>query len=110
MPKLKLGIPELDVPSLEPLDVEEIALANLNDFRAVATNVKLSGLSYFQIKNLQVDLKSRKIDITIVFPKVSMKSDYDVKARILVPINEKGPINIVTGSYFFFVVFNCCIF
>ena len=100
LPKLYSGIPELDVPSLEPLDIEEIALANLKDFRAVATNVKLHGLSNFQVKYLQVDLEKRKIDIAIIFPKVIMKSDYDVAAKILVPINEKGPINIITGYYY----------
>ncbi|KAL7294604.1 hypothetical protein TKK_0011910 [Trichogramma kaykai] len=98
MPKLQQGIPELDVPSLEPLDVEEIALANLDDFRAVATNVKLRGLSTFEIRYLKVDLKKQRIDIELVFPKVYMNSDYDVKAKILVPIHEKGPIDTVTDN------------
>ncbi|XP_014239030.1 putative beta-carotene-binding protein [Trichogramma pretiosum] len=98
MPKLQEGIPELDVPSLEPLDVEEIALANLDDFRAVATNVKLRGLSTFEIRYLKVDLKKQRIDIELVFPKVYMNSDYDVKAKILVPIHEKGPIDTVTDN------------
>ena len=99
-PKLKDGIPELDVPSLEPLFVEEVALANLDDFRAVATNIKLRGLSSFNIKHLKVDLEKQKIDIEVNFPKVYMDSDYDVKAKIIVPINEKGPINTITDDVY----------
>ena len=101
LPKLKDGISELDVPSLEPLDIDEIALVNLKDFDAVATNAKVSGLSKFQIKYLQVDLNSRKIDINIVFPKIILNSDFNVNARILVPISEKGPINLTTGMLHF---------
>ena len=96
--KLQYGIPELSVPSLEPLLVEEMALADLNDFRAVATNCKVRGLSNFTIKYLHVDLENKKIDLEAVFPKVYLDSDYDVKAKIVVPIHQKGPINTITGE------------
>lgn len=99
LPTIRDGIPNLDVPPLEPMDVDEIALADLPDFKAVATNVKLSGLSNFIVKYLKIDLDNTRIDLDIVFPKIFMKSDYDVKARILVPINEKGPIDITTGMF-----------
>ena len=100
IPQLKSGIAELSVPSLEPLNVDEIPLANLPEFRAVATDVKLSELSNFDVKYLMVDLKNQKIDLEIVFPRVTLDADYDVKAKILVPINEKGPISVLTGMYF----------
>ncbi|XP_011498701.1 PREDICTED: uncharacterized protein LOC105362873 [Ceratosolen solmsi marchali] len=98
MPKLKEGIPNLDVPSLEPLFVDSIAIANINDFQALATNVKLGGLSSFHIKHMHVDLKDQRIDVEIIFPKISMDSDYNVKAKIIVPINEKGPIKCTTND------------
>jgi hypothetical protein len=99
MPKLKEGIPELEVPSLEPLYIDSIPLANINDFQAIATNVKLSGLSDFKITFMHVNLKEQKIDVEILFPKILLDSDYDVKAKIIVPINEKGPIKCATSKY-----------
>ncbi|XP_058803121.1 putative beta-carotene-binding protein [Phymastichus coffea] len=98
IPTMRAGVPELDVPALEPLYVEEIALADLADFKAIAYNVKLRGLSNYVIKYLKVDLDKATIDLDILFPKVFMTSDYDVKAKILVPINEKGPIDITTDN------------
>ncbi|KAJ8673665.1 hypothetical protein QAD02_004927 [Eretmocerus hayati] len=100
LPRLKHGIPELNVPGIEPMEVEEIPLSELKDFRAVAYNVKLSGVSNFKIKFLHVDLEKQQIDLEIIFPKIIMNSDYDVNAKILVPIHEKGPIQTITENVY----------
>lgn len=98
MPRLKNGLPELDVPPLEPLEMKEIKLAELDDFQAVATNCKLSGLSNFTLKSFVADFDKKMFKMELTFPKVIMESDYDVKAKIIVPINEKGPIKTITGK------------
>lgn len=97
-PKLLNGIPEIEVPPLDPLYVDEIALASLDDFHAIATNVKIRGLSKFDVKYLKIDLKNQKIDFELNFNKVYMDADYDVKAKILVPIKEKGPIKTIAEN------------
>ncbi|CAB0027900.1 unnamed protein product, partial [Trichogramma brassicae] len=53
-------------------------------------------MSNFTIKNLKVKLQDHKIHIEVVFPRIQLNSDYNVKAKILVPIAEKGPIELVS--------------
>ncbi|XP_014210435.1 uncharacterized protein LOC106640805 [Copidosoma floridanum] len=96
LPKLKNGLPDLDVPPLEPMEMEEMTLAQLDTFKAVATNCKISGLSNFYYKHYHADFEKKQFDMELVFPEVIMNADYDVKAKILVPINEKGPIQTVS--------------
>ncbi|CAB0032140.1 unnamed protein product [Trichogramma brassicae] len=98
VPKLKGGLPELDVPPLEPLEIEELPMADLDSFKASATDVKVRGMSNFTIKNLKVKLQDHKIHIEVVFPRIQLNSDYNVKAKILVPIAEKGPIELVSEN------------
>ncbi|XP_058810219.1 uncharacterized protein LOC131675286 [Phymastichus coffea] len=97
-PKLRAGIPELEVPSIEPLNVSKIVLSDRKDFRAVATQVSLSGLSEFRIQSTNLDLEQHRIDFQVLFERVSMKANYDVKAKIVVPIAERGPLDVVTGK------------
>lgn len=98
-PELPAGIPEFDIPSLEPMYFDEVYLAKLDNFNAVAKNLSLEGLSGFQINFLNIDLQKNRIDVELTFPKVSMKSDYDVKTKIIVPIQEKGPIDFIAGIF-----------
>ncbi|XP_014237741.1 uncharacterized protein LOC106659624 [Trichogramma pretiosum] len=98
LPKLRVGIPELNVPPLEPLEIEELPMANLDSFKASATNVKISGLSNFTIITYNVRLQEQKIYMDVIFPRVQLNADYNVKAKILVSIAEKGPIDMVTEN------------
>ncbi|KAL7305738.1 hypothetical protein TKK_0001989 [Trichogramma kaykai] len=98
MPKLKTGVPELDLSSIEPIRIDNLVMADIDNFHAYATNVTLGGLSEFKINLMNVDLESGKVDIEFVFPKIHLKSNYEVKAKILIPINEKGPIDLITEN------------
>lgn len=97
-PKLRTGIKELTVPAMEPLDVERVPLAELPSFKAIANDVKISGVSGFKMIYLKVDLENEKIDFEVTIPKVVMQADYDVEARILVPIQDKGPISTISSE------------
>lgn len=96
--RLKVGIPELSVPPLEPLFVEEIPLADIPNFKAGATNCQLGGLSNYKVVSLKIDIDNHTIDTELLFPKIFLDADYDVKARIIVPIHEKGPLVSSTGK------------
>lgn len=55
-PKLQDGIPEIGVPSLEPLIIPEMILSGGNEqtnYRGVAQNVKVYGASNFEITKLK---------------------------------------------------------
>ncbi|KAG8036447.1 hypothetical protein G9C98_003769 [Cotesia typhae] len=93
--KLHTGIPELNVPALEYLEIEEgLPLANSNEIKASAKQVKLLGLSGFIINDIKMDLDTKSIDIDVSFKQVQLEGDYEVTAKIIVPVSGKGPIKI----------------
>jgi hypothetical protein len=47
------GIPELDVPSIEPLTLPEVLVAQGAGIRAVGKNIEISGPGNFIIKKLK---------------------------------------------------------
>lgn len=96
--KIKEGIPELDIPSADPLFVDQVALADLPNFKASAKNITLYGLSEFIVKKLHFDLEKRQINVDLIFKKIGFDADYHVDAKILVPISGTGPIHMITGK------------
>ena len=104
-PYLKAGIPEINQASIEPANIDKISLADLPEFRAWATNCSLGGLTNFTLDHVHLDLKEKVFYVTMVFPRFILDADYTVNARILVPINTKGPISGVTGK--FYILFFC---
>ncbi|CAK9833903.1 Putative beta-carotene-binding protein [Anthophora retusa] len=92
--KLRDGIPELEIPPGEPLIINKVVLADMPNFKALGSNIKLSGLTNYRINHLHVDLKKQQIDIDLTFPESRMEAIYNITARILVPIVGKGPISL----------------
>lgn len=56
-PRLKSGIPELDVPPIEPFIVPEVVISRGNNpqaaFRAILHNIAVSGASNFEITKIK---------------------------------------------------------
>ncbi|XP_015109263.1 putative beta-carotene-binding protein [Diachasma alloeum] len=97
--KIAEGMPELDVPSVEPFFLPEgLPLVDSPDIKAYARNVKLYGIPNFVLDNLNVDLDKQQIDLQVHFEKLRLQGDYDVAAKIVVPINAKGPVEIETSG------------
>lgn len=96
--KLREGIPELKIPSIEPMYMDNVSLADLPNFKAFARDVRLHGLSNFIVDNLHSDLEKNQFEVELTFKEVTLKADYDVNAKILVPVAGTGPINIVASE------------
>ncbi|XP_043286283.1 putative beta-carotene-binding protein [Venturia canescens] len=94
--KLREGIPELNVPTLEPLELKGFPLAESDSLRAYAEHVKVWGLTNFELKEFHDDLVKNQLLIKAVFKKLELDADYDIEAKILVPFKGKGPIHIVS--------------
>lgn len=94
------GIPELDVPPIEPLYIPSVPLADMQDFKAIGRNITLSGLSYHILHSVEFKFTDDggMVHIECEFPNVKMHALYDVTARILVPIKGNGPITITTKN------------
>lgn len=97
--KLREGIPQFKIPSIEPMYIDRVALADLPNFKAFARDVKLYGLSNFIVNRLHSDLEKNTFTVEVTFKEVTLKADYDVNAKILVPVAGTGPINIIASKY-----------
>ncbi|KAK2576593.1 hypothetical protein KPH14_005263 [Odynerus spinipes] len=96
--KFLVGIPELDIPSINPLIVRNVKLAELPNFQASADNVKMYGLGQYTIDDLHLDLDKKQIDFTVSFNSMKILADYDVNAKIIVPVVGHGPIEMTTEN------------
>ncbi|CAH0387211.1 unnamed protein product [Bemisia tabaci] len=98
-PHLKQGIPELNVPPIDPLFLPEIVVAGSVEkgrgqpLRAVATNVKVLGAGDYKVQKLVVDLKKTIYYVNMTFPFLKIEANYDMDAKILnIPLKGRGPL------------------
>ncbi|XP_066904147.1 protein takeout-like [Halyomorpha halys] len=93
-PKLTEGIPELKVPSLDPLLFDEFVISNGGNLKAIGTNVVVRGASNYKIINIKVDIQKDKLrfEFEVTFPYMNIEGNYDVNLRILkIHIKGNGP-------------------
>lgn len=87
------GIPELEVPSIEPLTLPEVLVAQGAGIKAVGKNININGPGSFVIKKLNVDLANYQVDISVDLPYLTFNGEYEVSGRLLVlPLKGKGPV------------------
>nr|NP_001299085.1 uncharacterized LOC106118234 precursor [Papilio xuthus]BAM18282.1 takeout/JHBP like protein [Papilio xuthus] len=97
-PRLKSGIPEVNVPALDPFTVPTLKLdrtaSNLR-LKATLRNMKALGGSNFKIEKFKLNLNNKYLaEVRLSIPKLVVAGDYDVRgSRILtVDINGKGKL------------------
>jgi len=92
-PHLLDGIPELNVPSLDPLFVPEIKITQSGGIQIAAAfkNISITGATKFRLRSVRADVESDKFRMKIWFPALLMKASYDLKGQLLMmPINGNG--------------------
>ncbi|XP_066141331.1 protein takeout-like [Euwallacea fornicatus] len=96
-PRMKVGIPELLIPSLDPLIIPEATLSTGSDFKATFRDLHLYRTDAFVMDTLNFDIDKYIIDIKIHFPSIRITSNYTINGRILVlNLNGNGPAD---GNY-----------
>ncbi|KAG7304258.1 hypothetical protein JYU34_011199 [Plutella xylostella] len=99
-PKISKGIPELDVPGIEPLSLGQIALARGPQgakLTAVVNDVKVRGPSNFVIEELRSDLTKNRFDFKLLLPKLEFSGKYKMDIQVLL-LRLQGRGNI-TGQF-----------
>ncbi|XP_031331471.1 uncharacterized protein LOC116162081 [Photinus pyralis] len=106
-PKLVEGIPELDVPSMEPLPLADLRIASIGSGSRLATNltdVKVYGASKFEIQKLEVTLAEtvNTFQFHVNIPKVRVEAHYQLDSRILfLDVKGEGPFFANITNYWF---------
>lgn len=78
MPK---GIPELNIPPLEPLHMPEINADNtegIANIRLHMLDLLIQGLSSFVVREVKGDLNTMTFDLDLFLPEISGQSYYDL--------------------------------
>ena len=91
-------MPELDVPSAEPLVLDGFPLSETEQLHAYARNVKLHGLWNYDTKSVKVDLEKQTLDIEVLFKQIILDAILDIKAKIIIQIADRGLIHITSGK------------
>lgn len=93
-PNLTAGIPELLIPPCEPLKIPEIRIVqNAGAIRMESeySNVVISGLSKFTLREIDVDPKLGRVRAELWFPALEMTSKYLIHGKLLLmPITGSG--------------------
>lgn len=92
-PYLINGIPELDIPSLDPLFVPEIKIEQAGGVQIDSTfrNVEITGATNFRLRSVRADAEKDKFRMKVWFPDLMLKSDYDIQGQLLMlPIKGTG--------------------
>lgn len=95
--KICEGIPELDIPSNDPLVLDNLVISDTPNNKLYMKDVQVLGLCNFTINSLDADLEKLHFDAKLSFRHIQMNGTYDFDIRILVPIAHKGNIYISTG-------------
>ncbi|KAL2729615.1 putative beta-carotene-binding protein [Vespula squamosa] len=90
--ELLSGIPELDVPPLSPLILENVIFIDQPNIYIEAKKVIIQGLNTYKTLNLKTDLEKQQINTTIFYRHLFMKANYDVNTKILVTIADQGKL------------------
>ncbi|KAL0101155.1 hypothetical protein PUN28_018779 [Cardiocondyla obscurior] len=92
------GIPELDVPSINPMTFKDINFIDTPSMKVYLKRVNTSGLCNFNVTYLRGDPIKLHYDIELKMNHVIFDIDYDFNIRLLVPIEHKGLLNLYLGT------------
>ncbi|KYM82032.1 hypothetical protein ALC53_07516 [Atta colombica] len=94
--KICMGIPELNVAPIEPMNIDEIVIYNIDNLKLSVKKSKIRGFCDFIINSLQVSSDKLHFDLDLILKHLDMESVYDFDIRILVPLANKGLIHVST--------------
>ncbi|KAH1024377.1 hypothetical protein HUJ05_003868 [Dendroctonus ponderosae] len=96
-PMLKEGLPELNVPGIDPFKMEQIEIMDgtlLPELKASLVNLEVIGLGDFEITNLKMDLENHVYDVGVKVPFLDIHGGYNVDGKLLsTTIQSTGTFN-----------------
>lgn len=88
------GIPEINVPSIEPLIIPAMKMENGHGavrVRAIFSNLTIHGASNYTVLNVKSDLNKYRIDLALHLPHIEVTGNYDVNGNVLLfPVRSRG--------------------
>ncbi|KAI8440346.1 hypothetical protein MSG28_001683 [Choristoneura fumiferana] len=89
LPYFTKGIPELNVPSLDPVNLDDIVIDG-NGLKLSLKEAKLHGIADVDVQDLKVDIDEEKFSLTFI-ANMSVTGQYAIDGRILIlPVQGHG--------------------
>lgn len=91
-PRFLKGVPELYIPSFNPLIIPQASLDSGRNFNASFKRIRIYGFENFVIDDLKFDPKKPEFRLAITIPHARVKSEYSLKGRLLIlQLDGNGP-------------------
>lgn len=104
-PYLQKGIPEMLIPSINPLIVPRAELATPN-FNVTFIDIEVYNVELFDLHYIKLDLNNLKAQVNVTLFKLKFLSKYEAKGRVLVlDIDSKGNFEGTFGKFNFLLNF-----
>ncbi|XP_011309503.1 protein takeout [Fopius arisanus] len=96
-PYLLKGVPEYQIPSIEPLLLKEIVAAEGGGLKLSARDVNAYGASDFSVTKMDANMATFTYFLNVFLPHLSIDGQYEIDGKvILLPITGSGRI---TGNF-----------
>ncbi|XP_011309495.1 protein takeout [Fopius arisanus] len=93
-PYLIKGIPELELPPIEPLTIPQLGMENGQGavrVSALFSNITAIGPGNYTVGRVRVDLRNLRLDLHLAIPKIELQGHYVVAGNVLLfPIQSQG--------------------
>ncbi|XP_003398029.1 uncharacterized protein LOC126920399 [Bombus affinis] len=93
-PYLLKGIPDLELPPIEPLIIPELGMENGQGavrIKALFSNITVIGAGNYTISKTRIDIQTYRLDLHLAFPKIELEGRYEVVGNVLLfPIQSHG--------------------
>ncbi|XP_047735496.1 uncharacterized protein LOC108668756 [Hyalella azteca] len=101
-PRMGAGIPELNIPRLEPLLLENIEFRQSEPpvtVEAIYKNVLVSGITAFDMKYLDIDMEKKMVYVGLTIPSLTMRGQYKIGGNVfLLPVEGEGDYMTILGD------------
>lgn len=93
-PYLVSGIKDIDVPSIDPLEIDKLVMENGHGavrVKATFSNVTVNGASNYSIGSIKADIRNLNIELGMKLPKIEIRGKYEVVGNVLLfPVRSRG--------------------
>lgn len=93
------------LPPVDPLIVPKLELdtgVENGGLKLTFTDANVEGLLGYQLKKIDLNLDSKKIDLELFFPKLSIKAIYSANGKLLLlELDSTGPSELNMSKFFF---------
>lgn len=95
-PYLKMGVPEYNIPSLEPFKLKKLSVSPTSSLQIITTDLNVDGASNFEVTKVKVDMNNLldNILVDVDLPNIVVDANYEVDGKILLlPLRGSGPLH-----------------